>query len=537
MYDYIIVGAGSAGCVLAYRLTEDPETRVLLLEAGGRDSAPNIHIPAAFSKLFKTEHDWDYTTTPQDHLNGRELYVPRGKVLGGSSSINAMIYVRGNPEDYDGWARRGNDGWSYQEVLPYFKKSEANENGPSAYHGARGPLHVQHLRDPHRLTEAFVAAGVESGLPHNPDFNAGAQEGVGLTQVTQHRGRRASTAAAFLRPAQDRDNLVIETDAHATRIVLDGPRAVGVAYWKQGEEHVERVRQEVLLSTGAINSPHLLMLSGIGPADHLREHGIDVQHALPGVGQNLHDHLVYGVRRAVTAPITLAMADRFPRVVPNLFKYLLLRTGPFTSNMGEGLAFFRSRPDLPAPDLQFHFGPVRFERHGLEPPTTHEMTIGVTLLRPDSRGHVRLRSASPFDAPLIDPCSLCDPEDADLERLIIGARMARKVFEASAFESYRGEETAPGAGVQRDDAFADHIRATAEYLYHPVGTCAMGVDDDAVVDPELRVHGLDGLRVVDASVMPVVTRGNTNAPTIMIAEKAADLIRAGRRLKRRVIAA
>ncbi|NBC18311.1 MAG: choline dehydrogenase, partial [Bacteroidetes bacterium] len=498
MYDYIIVGAGSAGCVLAHRLTEDPQTRVLLLEAGGRDTAPNIQIPAAFSKLFKTKHDWDYSTVPQPHLNDRELYVPRGKVLGGSSSINAMIYVRGHPEDFDGWARRGNHGWSYEDVLPFFKKSETNERGPSTYHGLDGPMHVQDLRDPHPLTEAFVEAGVEAGLPRNPDFNAGTQEGVGLTQVTQQRGRRESTAAAFLRPVQDRDNLIVETDAHASRVLLDGTRAVGVAFQKRGEEHVEQARREIILSAGAINTPQLLMLSGIGPADHLRAHGIAVQHALPGVGQNLHDHLVYGVRRAVTEPITLALADRFPRVVPNLFKFLFLRSGPFTSNMGEGLAFFRSHPDAPAPDLQFHFGPVLFEQHGLTPPTTHEMTIGVTLLQPRSRGHVRLRSPDPFDAPLIDPCSLCDPDGADLQRLIHGARVAREVFQASAFDPYRGEETAPGADVQSDDAFAAHLRETVEYLYHPVGTCAMGIDDQAVVDAELRVRGLDGLRVADA---------------------------------------
>ena len=525
-YDYIIVGAGSAGCVLAHRLTEDASVQVLLLEAGGPDTAQEIHIPAAFAKTFKTADDWDYTSVPQPHADGRALYLPRGKVLGGCSSVNAMIYIRGHRADYDGWAALGCTGWDYDSVLPYFKKAETNERGASVYHGASGPLHVQDLRTVHPLTRAFVRAGVQAGLPLNPDFNGARQEGVGVTQVTQQRGARCSTAAAYLAPVRDRANLTVITHAQATRVLLEGRQATGIVYRQGGAEHTAKARCEVLLAGGTYNSPQLLMLSGIGPATHLREHGLDVVHDLPGVGENLQDHLVYGVRYAVRGIRSLALADRFPYVVPNLARDLLFRRGPFTSNVGEGLAFLRTSPHEPAPDIQFHFGPVHFENHGLEPPSHHAFTIGVTLLTPESRGRVRLTSPDPLAKPAIDPNTLA--ASADMDRLVAGTAVAQRVARAEAFDPYRGEELTPGVPDSDEEALRASIRQSLEYLYHPAGTCAMGTDPNAVVDPELRVLGIEGLRVVDASVMPTVPRGNTNAPVIMIAERAADLVRQAR---------
>ncbi len=519
MYDYVIVGAGSAGCVLAHRLSEDPGVRVLLLEAGGRDAAREIHIPAAFSKLFKTEVDWDFATAPQAHLHGRRLYWPRGKVLGGSSSINAMIYIRGHRADYDHWAALGNPGWSYDDVLPYFVKAEHNERGASAYHGVGGPLNVADLRQANPLSRAFVEAAAQAGIPRNPDFNGARQEGAGLCQVTQKRGRRWSTARAYLRPALRRPNLSVVTGAHVLRVAMEGRRAAGVVYERGGRQERVLAGREVILCGGAIGSPHLLLRSGVGPAAHLRAHGIDVAHDLPGVGRNLQDHLAYGVRYAVTAPITLLNAES----PANLVRYLLFGRGMLTSNVAEALAFVRTRAALPAPDLQFHFAPVYYVDHGLAPPPFHGMSLGVTLLQPRSAGYVGLGAAGPLAQPEIQPQFLSDEED--LRVMVEGVRLARRIFQAPAFDAYRGAELTPGAHAQRDDDLYEDIRENAEHLYHPVGTCKMGADALAVVDAQLRVHGVEGLRVVDASVMPTVVRGNTNAPTIMIAEKAADMIR------------
>lgn len=521
MYDYIIVGAGSAGCVLANRLTEDAHTQVLLLEAGGPDQAKEIHIPAAFSKLFRTAHDWAYFTEEQPHLHHRKLYWPRGKLLGGSSSMNAMIYIRGNRANYDEWERLGNEGWSFADVLPYFKKAEKQARGASEYHGTGGPLNVCDLRHVNPLSRAFVEAGVELGFARNDDFNGSQQEGVGFYQVTQKNGKRHSTAAAYLRPAMQRKNLTVQTQAHATRVIFDRQRAVGVTYVRDGKQTDARAAREVILSGGAVNSPQLLLLSGMGPADHLQSLCIDVVMDLPGVGQNLQDHLATGVAYACTQPLSLASAER----LSNILNYLLFSHGPLTSNVAEAGGFVRIRPAAPVPDLQFHFAPVYFMDHGFQKVEGHGFTIGPTLLYPKSRGTIQLHSSDPFAPPLIQPNYFAD--EADLKLLVEGIKLARRFGQTKAFAPFCGGETAPGAQVQSDAEIAEAIRGNVQTLYHPVGTCKMGNDPLAVVDAQLRVHGIEGLRVVDASIMPTIVGGNTNAPTIMIAEKAAALIRAG----------
>ncbi len=519
MYDYVIAGAGSAGCVLANRLTEDPAVSVLLLESGGADTAREVHIPAAFGTLFKSAYDWSYETEEQEQLNQRHVYMPRGKVLGGSSSINAMIYTRGNRSDYDHWSALGNQGWSYAEVLPYFKKAEHQERGASAYHGVSGPLNVADLRCVNPLTHAFVAAGVELGWPPNADFNGAEQEGVGVYQVTQKRGQRHSVADAYLKPARRRRNLTVLSHAHATRLLFDQRRCVGVTYLRDGQAEQVQVRREVLLCAGAINSPQLLLLSGIGPAAHLQLHGIPVTLDLPGVGQNLQDHLGVGVMYACTQPVSLAGAQ----TLGNLLSYLLFKRGPLTSNGGEAGAFLKTRPELPAPDIQVAFVPMATDNHGLYRPEGHGFTIALTWLRPQSRGFIALRSPAPLGPPAIQPRYLTGA--SDLQALVEGISLCRQVAQAKAFDPFRGRELYPGPEVQGDEAIADYIRAIAQTADHPVGTCKMGSDPLAVVDAELRVHRLAGLRVVDASIMPAIVSGNTNAPTIVIAEKAADMIK------------
>ncbi|MGH9744758.1 MAG: GMC family oxidoreductase [Candidatus Acidiferrales bacterium] len=520
-YDYIVVGAGSAGCVLAARLTEDPRTRVLLLEAGGRDSAREVHIPAAFSKLYKTVVDWNYSTEPEPHLHNRRLYWPRGKMLGGSSSMNAMIYMRGNPLDYDYWASLGNEGWGFQDVLPYFKKSEMQERGSSEHHGASGPLHVSDLRFVNPLTRAFLSAAAELRIASNSDFNGATQDGAGLYQVTQKSGRRHSTADAYLKPVRGRQNLTVATGAHATRVLMENHRAVGVAYLREGAETIARADREVILAGGSINSPQLLLLSGIGPANELNRAGVRSVHDLPGVGKNLQDHVMVSVGYLCTKPVSMANAES----LPNFLQYLLLRRGPLTSNVAEAGIFARTRGEISIPDLQLLFGPAYYVNHGLDPRKEHCFGFGPTLIAPQSRGSISLKSTNPLDPPAIRANYLST--DADMRVIVEGVKLSRQLVRSKPFADYRGGELHPGANVQSDGEIAEFIRAEAQTLYHPVGTCKMGSDPMSVVDARLRVHGIDGLRVVDASVMPRIIAGNTNAPTIMIAEKAADMIRAG----------
>lgn len=519
MYDYVIVGAGSAGCVLANRLTEDPATTVLLLEAGGPDEAQEIHIPAAFSGLFKSPLDWAYETEEQPHLNNRKLYWPRGKVLGGSSSINAMVYIRGNRRDYDHWRSLGNEGWGYSDVLPYFKKSENEERGASEYHGTGGPLNVTDHRTLNPLSHAFVAAGIETGIARTQDFNGAEQDGVGFYQVTQKEGMRHSAAVGYVHPILDRPNLTLQTGAFVTNVVFEGTRAVGVAYVHNGEKQQVKAHKEVILSGGAINSPQLLMLSGVGPAKHLKALGIPVVADLPGVGQNLQDHPAIVVLYSSTQPISLAHAQE----VDNLQDFIEHKKGPLTSNVAEGGAFVRTQADLPMPDLQYHFAPVYYLNHGFTTIEGDGYTIAPCALHPRSRGYIALRSTNPAEAPVIQPNYFAD--ETDLQVLIEGVKLARKLGETQAFATFRDVETHPGPQAQSDEEIAEYIRNNVETLYHPVGTCKMGNDPMSVVDTHLRVRGVEGLRVIDASIMPTVVGGNTNAPTIMIAEKAADLIK------------
>jgi choline dehydrogenase len=520
-YDHVVVGAGSAGCVLAARLTEDPSVRVLLLEAGGSDELDEVTIPAAFAKQYRTRLDWGYSTEEQKHAAGRRLYWPRGKVLGGSSSMNAMIYIRGARADYDEWAAlTGDDAWSYERVLPYFLRSEDNVRGASRLHGVGGPLRVEEQRSPHPWTHRFLQDVAAAGQPPNPDFNGERQEGSGLYQVTQRRGQRCSTSVAFLRPAMGRPNLTVRTSALTTQVLVEGGRAVGVEYLRGGQRHRAHVDGEVLLSGGAVNSPQLLLLSGVGPAEHLREVGVDVVHDLPGVGQGLQDHPAMPFICSARGS-SLKDAERLRHVAA----YYLRRRGPLTSNVGEGGSFFRSRPDLDEVDLQFHFAPVKFYGQGLYDPDEDALTLAVTLVRVASHGSLRLRSADPTWAPAIDGGYLREAED--LEALVAGTKVAREVLRGSALSEVVTEEWLPNDSHRSDDQLRDVVRTNVESLYHPVSSCRMGTDDLSVVDPELRVHGLQGLRVVDASVMPTLVRGNTNAPTIMIAERAADLV-AGR---------
>lgn len=518
MYDYILVGAGSAGCVLANRLSEDPGLRVLLLEAGGPDDKREIAVPAAFSKLFKTPYDWAYETEPEPHLDGRRLYWPRGRTLGGSSSINAMIYIRGAHADYDTWRDLGNPGWSYADVLPYFKRAENQRRGPSDHHAVGGPLDVSDLRYVNPLSRAFVEAGVALGWPRTDDFNGASQEGVGIYQVTQRRGQRHSAAAAYLRPAGGRPNLTVWTGAQATRVLFDGTRATGIEFTRGGATERAEAAREVILCGGTVNSPQLLLLSGVGPADTLRAQGIPVIADLPGVGENLQDHALIGVAYACTQPITLMTAER----ADNLLEYLLFRRGKLSSNIAEAGAFVKLDPAAPAPELQYHFAPAFYMDHGFTRPDGHGFSLGPTVLRPKSRGRIALRSRDPLAPPAIHGNYLAD--DSDLRLLIEGIRLSRRIVRAHPFDPYRGLEY---LGPQGDDdaAITAYIRERLETLYHPVGTCKMGTDPLAVVDPELRVRGVDGLRVVDASIMPTIISGNTNAPTIMIAEKAADLLK------------
>lgn len=523
LYDFVIVGAGSAGCVLAERLSADPTRRVLLVEAGPRDWHPFIHMPAGLAKLVGRKGvNWDYDTEPEANLEGRRLWWPRGKVLGGSSSINAMCYVRGVPADYDDWARlAGDPRWAWANVLPYFRRSEGNTRGADALHGADGPLTVSDLRHRNPLSQAFIDAAGAAGFARNDDFNGARQEGFGYYQVTQRNGARCSAATAYLKPARGRANLTVLTHALAERVVLDGTRAAGVDLRLRGGKRKRVEAGEVILAGGAVNSPQLLMLSGIGPADHLRERGVGVTLDLPGVGANLQDHLDICTLVRSTQPITY---DRTNDVAIAL-EFLLRRSGIGTSNIAEAGGFVRSRHAEDARcDLQFHFVPAQLDDHGRHRLTGDGYTVHACALHPKSRGRIRLASADPAAKAAIHANYLGDPEGYDLKMLIEGAKLSRTILAQAPFASYRGAEIFPGADAQDDAAIEAFIRRKAETIYHPVGTCRMGADADAVVDPALRVRGVEALRVVDASVMPRLPTGNTNAPTIMIAEVAADLI-------------
>jgi choline dehydrogenase len=511
MHDVVIVGAGTAGCVLASRLTEDPEVSVLLIEAGSRSRKLETRIPAAFSRLFRSEVDWGDSTTPQSGLDGREIVFPRGRMLGGTAAMNAMMVLRGHRADYDAWAAHGCPGWSWADVEPLFARS-ANAGFPLA-----------ELPDRHVLTEAFVHAAQGVGIPFTTDLNAGENAGVGFVPVSQRRGRRFSVLDGYLGPARRRPNLTVVTGALVTRVLLESGRAVGVAYRSEKEDEVEDeafARNEVILCAGAVGTPHLLQLSGVGPRAVLEAAGVEIRHELAGVGANLIDHLANGLLVRTKGIETLATAES----LRNLAHWAIRGRGPLTSNLGEAVAFVRTRPDLPAPDLELLFAPVLFEEEGLKQPTEHGLTLAVVLLRPRSVGTVTLRSADPRVPPAIDPRYLSDPEAKDIATLLQGFRLARRILAQEPLSDFVDSEMLPGPDARSDDELRAHVRKLSQTLYHPAGTCRMGTDSLAVVDPALRVHGLQGLRVADASIIPVLPSGHTNWPTVMIAERAVELV-------------
>lgn len=523
-YDFIIVGAGSAGCVLANRLTASGQHRVLLLEAGPDSRHPWLRIPLGYGKLFKDQRfNWCYETEPQPHCAGRNIVAPRGKVLGGSSSINGLIYIRGQKQDFDHWRQLGNTGWGFDDVLPYFRKAEDNERGADEWHGAGGPLGVSDLRDRHPLAQAWVDAAVECGYPRNDDFNGAEQEGAGFYQTTMRRGVRSSTAAAYLAPVRHRANLQVVSEALTTRILFDGRRATGVEYEVDGAKHVAHANAEVIVAAGAFNSPQLLQLSGLGPAELLRTHGIPVIADLPGVGADLCDHFFTRIILRARQPLSLNDAVRqWHRGAAAALRYAVSRRGYFAIPAISAGCFMRAHPTANTPDIQASIALYSVQNIGETLHPFSGVTAVCTLLRPESRGHVRIQSADARQAPAINPNYLASEKDCDT--MIEGMRALRRILQAPAMAQHIAEEFEPGPACASDDELLDYVRRRGSTVYHPVSTCRMGQDDTAVVDERLRVRGFAGLRVIDASIMPTLVSGNTNAGTIMIAEKGADMV-------------